>query len=319
MNLRSLVSAALVVGAAGCFIATGDFTGEGCKLDEDCNRTGYVCVSSAKWPQTPCLEEENGCLCEIKFPPDFEVVDAGFVDDGGARPDAGSWCGDVKALFLRSCVGTCHNDNPVYPNAPKEFRLDAYTPPAAFPGVKDKLPRIKARLIDTRDMPPISEIIAFPFSNAERAMVDTWIRAGAPEGEGAPCDNDIFTNPDAGSDGGSRTDGGVDAGQVSFSTQIIPIFTARCGPCHTTNTAGQLSLTAANAYTQLVGPNATCNAAVRRVMPNNTQNSMLWRKLMNTADKCGNAMPNMTAGLAVTQPAEFARIQTWILQGAQNN
>jgi hypothetical protein len=148
---------------------------------------------------------------------------------------------------------------------------------------------------------------------AERALVDGWVRAGGAEGEGAPCDTGIFTNPDGG------RDGGTDAGLVSFSTQIVPIFTTRCAPCHTTNTSGGLSLTAGNAYAQLVGPNATCNAAVRRVMPNNTQNSMLWRKLMNTADKCGNAMPNMTAGLATTQPAEFQRIQTWIMQGALNN
>lgn len=317
MKLRALFAAAIVVAAAGCFIATSDSTGEGCKLDEDCGRTGYICVSAAKWPQAACGEEEEGCLCEIKFPPDGPV-DSGFNPDSGLPPpDAGSWCGDIRPLFLRSCVGTCHNDNPVYPNAPKDFRLDAYRPPASFPGVADKLARIKARCVDTRDMPPIAEITAFPFSNAERALVDGWVRAGGAEGEGAPCDTDIFTNPDGGRDGG--TDGGTDAGQISFSTQIVPIFTARCGPCHTTNVSGGLSLTAANAYAQLVGPNATCNAAVERVMPGNLQASMLWRKLMNTADKCGNAMPNNTAGLAVTQPAEFQRIVQWIQQGARNN
>jgi hypothetical protein len=318
MKLRSLFSAVVVVGAAGCFIATGDLTGQGCKLDEDCNRAGYLCVSSAKWPQRPCAEEETGCICEIKFPPDITPVDSGYNPDSGLPPpDAGSWCADIKPLFLRSCVGTCHNDNPVYPNAPKSFRLDAYVPPAAFPGVRDQLARIKARCVDTRDMPPISEITAFPFSNAERALVDGWVRAGGPEGEGAPCDNNIFTNPDGGRDGG--TDGGTDAGVVRFATQVIPIFANRCGPCHTTNSSGGLSLTAANAFAQLVGPNATCNAAVRRVTPNNTQNSMLWRKLNNTVDKCLASMPNGQVHLAMSQPAEFAIIQAWIQQGAPNN
>lgn len=314
MKLRSLFASAVVLAAAGCFIATGDFTGEGCKLDEDCPQgSTYVCVSPTLWPQTPCKEDEAGCLCEIKFPPDITPVDAGYNPDSGLPPpDAGSWCADIRPIFLRSCVGTCHNDNPVYPNSPKTFRLDSYNQVAGIESVKDKLPRIKARVVDTRDMPPITEV-AFVVTSAERVLIDGWVRAGGPEGEGAPCDTGIFTNPDGG------RDGGTDAGLVSFSTQIVPIFTTRCAPCHTTNTSGGLSLTAANAYAQLVGPNATCNAAVRRVMPNNTQNSMLWRKLMNTADKCGNAMPNMTAGLAVTQPAEFQRIQTWIMQGALNN
>jgi hypothetical protein len=175
---------------------------------------------------------------------------------------------------------------------------------------------VKSRNVDTRDMPPVTELIAFPFSNAERDMVGAWYRSGYPEGEGAPCDNIILL--DAGtSDGG--TDGGTDAGLVSFANVVVPIFQTRCSPCHTTNTSGGLSLTAANAYTNLVGPNTTCNTAVKRVTPSNTQNSMLWRKLMNTADKCGNAMPNGTAGLATTQPAEFQKIQSWIQQGALNN
>jgi hypothetical protein len=317
MKLRNLIFALTVTFAAGCFIATGDFSGQGCAIDDDCAHTGYLCVSSTKWPQTACAADEQGCICEVKFPPDGTGFDAGPVDSG-PPPDAGSWCADIRPLFLRSCVGTCHNDNPVWPGSPKDFRLDAYEPPNSFPGVKMKLDRIKARNVDQRDMPPVTELLAFPFSNAERDRVAAWYRAGGPEGENAPCDMVVIL--DAGNrDGG--TDGGTDAGLVSFTNQILPIFQARCGAnCHLgTNMLGGLSLTNANAYTQLVGPNATCNAAVKRVTPNNTQNSMLWRKLMNTADKCGNAMPNGTAGLATTQPAEFQRIQTWIMQGALNN
>ena len=317
MKLRNLGFAVMVVAAAGCFIAAHDDTGIGCKLDEDCKHTGYICVSPTVWPQTPCADAEEGCVCEIKFPPDIGGTDGGGGFDGGPEFDGGTWCADVQPLFNRSCIGTCHNDNPVYPGAPKGFRLDSYADIGSVQGVRSKIDRVKARNVDTRDMPPVTELLAFPFSNDERNVVFNWFRAGYPEGAG-PCDN-TFTNPDAGSDGG-RADAGVDAGQVvSFANMVVPIFQTRCGPCHTTNTAGQLSLLPANAYTQLVGPNATCNAAVRRVMPGNTQGSMLWRKLMNTADKCGNAMPNLTAGLATTQPAEFARIQSWIQQGAPNN
>jgi hypothetical protein len=316
MKVRNLLSAAMVVAAAGCFIATKDGTGAGCAVNDDCGATGYVCVSSAVWPQKACAENEEGCLCEIKFPPDIGASDGGGSFDGGPDFDGGTWCADIKFLFNRSCIGTCHNDNPVYPNAPKGFRLDSYRDIGPNLGVQSKIDRVKARNVDTRDMPPVTELLAFPFSPEERNLVFNWYRAGYPEGDG-PCDN-TFTNPDAGNDGG-RADAGVDAGLVSFANVVVPIFQTRCGPCHTTNTAGQLSLLPANAYAQLVGPNAVCNAAVERVMPGNLQGSMLWRKLMNTNDKCGNAMPNLTAGLAVTQPAEFQRIQTWIQQGAQNN
>lgn len=321
MKLRALLFAVFVLAGAGCFIAGGDFSGAGCRADEDC-KNGYLCVSSAKWPQVACADAEEGCVCEIKFPPEGVPADGGGpVVDAGPPPDAGSWCADFKTLFLRSCVGTCHNDNPVFSSpqagtAPKGFRLDSYADVGTNLGVRSKLDRVKARCVDQKDMPPVSEAIAFPFSAAERAQVDRWIRYGAPEGPGAPCDTGIFTN-DAGQDGG--TDGGTDAGLVSFSAQVAPIFQTRCGPCHITGTSGGLSLTAANAYAQLVGPNATCNAAVRRVTPSNTQASMLWRKLMNTADKCGVAMPSGTAGLATTNPVEFGRIQTWIQQGALNN
>lgn len=316
MKLRALLFAAIALAAGGCFVAAGDHGPAGCRADEDC-RASYLCVSAAAWPQVPCGDGEGGCICEVKFPPDVAAVDAGASADSGPPPDAGSWCADYKSIFLRSCVGTCHNDNPVYSSpqagtAPKGFRLDVYRDLGATLGVKSKIDRVKARCVDQKDMPPPSEIVAFPFSPAERAQVGQWIRQGAPEGPGAPCDTDIFTN-DAG------TDGGTDAGLVSFATQVVPVFLARCDPCHISGVSGGLSLTAANAYSQLVGPTATCDGTVRRVTASNPQASMLWRKLANAAGICGGVMPPNTAGLATSAPADFLRIQTWIQQGARNN
>jgi hypothetical protein len=112
---------------------------------------------------------------------------------------------------------------------------------------------------------------------------------------------------------------------VSFSMDIQPIFDNRCIRCHNPDTfAGSLDLTADNSYANLVNQPTSdaCMTEVSgsvRVVPCDTQGSMLWRKTLPDDSRCGRPMPLPTAGLGVIAPDEFALIEQWILQGAQNN
>ena len=90
-------------------------------------------------------------------------------------------------------------------------------------------------------------------------------------------------------------------GNVSFATQVLPIFTTEnCISCH--KTGGQSpDYTSANAYASIV-PNlvnlSTPNQSIIYVYPGPTTSTHTWKKL--------------TAG-------EDAIILQWITQGAKNN
>lgn len=347
----ALTVAAALAGAQGCFITTDEFKAS-CKTKSDCPKAGkYVCAGP-DWPQRDCAENEANCACEVKFPPDPDGgmssgsgggtgtasgggsgasgggtgasgggtggAGGGMVIDSGPPPP--EYCGDAGArrVLQKFCVFTCHSTTQMgYPNSPPDFRLDyypSYTAPDGnfLAGVADKVARIKSRTAD-KSMPPTDFLVQFgAMPQADRDLVVAWVNAGALAPD-LTCE-DAGAKPPA--DAGS--DAGVDAG-VLFATQVVPIFQQRCSPCHTTNMSGGLSLTAANAYNSLVGPNATCNGAVKRVTPNNTTGSMLWRKLVADAGFCGNSMPNGQTPLFMSQPAQFKTIETWIVEGAKNN
>jgi len=85
-----------------------------------------------------------------------------------------------------------------------------------------------------------------------------------------------------------------------------------------------LDLTADNSYANLVDvPTSTgCMMQVPdsvRVIAFDTESSMLWLKTAPDDRRCRSAMPLMTDGLGIIAPDEFALIEQWILQGAQNN
>ena len=91
-------------------------------------------------------------------------------------------------------------------------------------------------------------------------------------------------------------------GNVSFATQVLPIFTAEnCTSCHMPGGAASPDYTAANAYNSIV-PNlvnlSTPNQSIIYNYPGPTTSTHTWKKL--------------TA-------AEDAIILQWITQGAQNN
>ncbi len=107
------------------------------------------------------------------------------------------------------------------------------------------------------------------------------------------------------------------AGRVpSFAADIQPIF-AVCAGCH--GDSGGMSLSAANAYTNLVNVQANNGAcsSLKRVRPGTPDDSVLVRKISGTA--CGNRMPLSNPSYFVDDPGLVTRIRSWIAAGALNN
>lgn len=332
---------AVALAANGCFIGVDDFS-KTCVNGSTCPKAGgYICASTAKWPQTACDVTEKGCLCEVKFPPDpYDAGSAGggvggggtggagggsavgggaggggvVVKDAGPPPD---YCTEIRPVIAAKCLGTCHSSQMVYPNSPKDFRLDYYQSlDGGLPGMKDKGPRVYARAV-ANDMPPLVEQAVFPpYTMAEKLTFAKWLDAGSPYGNGN-CES-----PTPG-DGGSGDAGVVDAGpQFSFATDIQPIFNARCNAaCHNAGSLnGQLNLTTGNSHAALVAVNTSGGCAGgQRVVAFDPKASQLWKKLTPDGGYCLNTMPRNLVQLRISQPAEFNRIEAWIAQGAKNN
>ncbi len=90
-----------------------------------------------------------------------------------------------------------------------------------------------------------------------------------------------------------------EAPDVSFTTQIAPIFSSKCTGCH--NTGGQTpDLTADNAYSSLT-------SSSRYVNTSEPATSLIYTK------------PSPTGSHVKYSEAEAALVLTWITQGAQNN
>ena len=126
-------------------------------------------------------------------------------------------------------------------------------------------------------------------------------------------------NPPGPNPGGSTPVG------ATFSQNVQPIFNARCTGCHSPQQrSGSLDLSASVSYANLINKpaSASCSASVAGavlVRPGDTAGSMLWRKLANSNDKCGGAMPFGSAGLISVARSEFDTIAQWIQGGALNN
>jgi len=142
-----------------------------------------------------------------------------------------------------------------------------------------------------------------------------------------------------GSAGGAGTvgAGGTNGAAVSFATDIYPIITAKCTPCHTkaANQDGGLNMSSETAaYMSLVGPgnpptggpaktNTTCtmlDAKKVRVSPGDPTHSYMYIKITNTdaalsTAKCGPAMPE-TASKLVLSADQKTKIHDWIAGGA---
>ena len=125
---------------------------------------------------------------------------------------------------------------------------------------------------------------------------------------------------------------------LSFATDIYPIISVKCTPCHTTTNPpdGQLSMKdAATAYTSLLGNKnpvtggaATSDTGCKlldtkklRVEPNMPAVSYIYIKISHTdtqlsAQNCGPAMPKTGSNLTLTT-AQIQMFSDWITQGAK--
>jgi hypothetical protein len=310
---RLLLTLSVVCAAAGCLLVTDQYGSSPCTKNTDCPAvTGYLCVSTASWPQVPCGKNEKDCACEVTFPPaPFMPMDAGV--DAGPPPD---YCRDIKPLMTNNCVFTCHGPQMGYPGSPNDFRLDYYGTPTlpdggkGIGGIGSVLPRVDAQTYSLMLMPPTAaDAPPVVMTQAQRLLVHRWVQAGAPGAPGS-CETDA-----------GMSDGGA---PVSFATDLVPVFMQFCVSCHgSTSPMAGLDLTAANAYSQLVNVNVSsgCNGGMgKRVVPNMIGSSMLWLKLSNNPAKCNAYEPNGAAmPFNASNPVEFGKIDSWIKQGAANN
>ena len=124
--------------------------------------------------------------------------------------------------------------------------------------------------------------------------------------------------------GDSVGDGGQTPVTGSFATVQRMVFDQSCNSsaCHSdAGRAGGLSLASDQAYDQLVNvppDNSTARAdGLLRVMPSSDGDSFLLRKLSGElAPGEGSVMPLGTNGLINTDPAAYAMIRQWVLDGA---
>ena len=134
--------------------------------------------------------------------------------------------------------------------------------------------------------------------------------------------------------GGTEGSGGTDsaddlpetdgAPQVSFSTDVVPIFASKCAPqCH--QVEGEwypLDLDEAP-WAALVGIPAPQLPRMAFVEPGSPQNSYLWHKVNDTHFDVGGKglkMPKASARFEYAlSPEELDTIALWILQGAPHN
>ena len=93
-----------------------------------------------------------------------------------------------------------------------------------------------------------------------------------------------------------------------------------CTSCHNAQGArfaGNLNLTGATAYAQLVNVASSGKPGAVRVIPGDAENSYLIHKIEGRPGIVGERMPR-NAGPFLT-PGQILIIRTWIGQGAQNN
>ncbi len=113
----------------------------------------------------------------------------------------------------------------------------------------------------------------------------------------------------------SKDKGPVDDNQqaenVSFANDVQPIFDQNCTSCHPSS--GNLDLTSANSYSQLVNVDAS-GFSGKRVVPGDADHSVLFKKI-DGSGAYGSNMP-LGGSLSATQ---IATIKQWIDEGANNN
>lgn len=144
------------------------------------------------------------------------------------------------------------------------------------------------------------------------ATITSW----TIQGGGTVNSNGTYTNQIRATAGtGSLTITGF--GRRQFTADIIPLMNANtqgsCQGCHTRSFTVYAQITAG------VAQDVGC-AVGTIIVPNDTTNSLLYRKVQHTqpASGCGGPMP-VVSGNPFLTAAERNVIRDWILNGAQNN
>jgi len=106
--------------------------------------------------------------------------------------------------------------------------------------------------------------------------------------------------------------------QVSFSTDIQPLFNSRCVACHQGVGDAGLSLEPGEAYANLVNIASTQSPLVR-VAPGNPEQSYLLHKLNGTQLQVNGSGARMPFGSSVLSEPQIKLVRDWISQGALNN
>ncbi|WNG57099.1 hypothetical protein F0U59_21765 [Archangium gephyra] len=147
--------------ASGCFFSENPGPGRPCSDDSECPAS-YRCV-------TVSAEQRS---CEVMYPPAPLETDAGSVDAGPVP----TWCQDIRPIMAASCVASCHGAD-TSGSRRSDFRLDQYAAIGGVNGARDMAARIKARAVDTQQMPPENNPAP---SEAERDLLRRWIAGGTP-------------------------------------------------------------------------------------------------------------------------------------------
>jgi hypothetical protein len=107
---------------------------------------------------------------------------------GTSDPNTGpvpTWCQDIQPIMAANCVSVCHGATTTG-SGRTDFRLDVYEADGGIAGAWLMAPRIHARTVVFRTMPPPA---ASPQPTEEqRDLIDRWASGGAPFCETAGTD-----------------------------------------------------------------------------------------------------------------------------------
>jgi len=106
-----------------------------------------------------------------------------------------------------------------------------------------------------------------------------------------------------------------DIGNVSYSKDIQPIFTANCIVCHDKNHSTGLNLKTGKSYDLLVNVISSNYAPAVRIAPYSKEKSVLWHKIIDDG-VFGGKMPRIGDPLS---SFEIKKIEKWIDTGTPNN
>ncbi|MFY0566661.1 hypothetical protein ACN28E_22870 [Archangium lansingense] len=143
---------------AGCFLEAPDFSGKSCESVADCPQP-YTCVAARPGAGRTC-----------------EVLNAPGVSDPNTGP-VPTWCQDIQPILAANCVSSCHGADSSGSNGRSDFRLDMYEMDGGVAGAKLMAPRIHARTVVFRTMPPPGNPEP---TEEQRVLIDRWAAGGAP-------------------------------------------------------------------------------------------------------------------------------------------